>query len=100
MATAIDASCSLLDGRPASGQGEDECLTDDETDSDSEGNVSDVDMDSLPRTARPKTGALCDSLAFYGYTSHSAEHPLCNVHAAHDDKAESTGAASIACTSS
>ncbi len=44
MATAIDASCSLLDGKPASGQCEDECHSDDETDSESE---ADIDVGSM-----------------------------------------------------
>ena len=64
MATAIDASCSLLDGKPASGHGEDECHTDDETDSESEaeGDVSDMEV-AGPPAARLKSGTCCGILA-------------------------------------
>ena len=63
MATAIDASCSLLDGKPAAGQCEDECRSDDETDSESEADDDASDMDAtgpaLVQTAHLKPGAIC-----------------------------------------
>ncbi|KAK9834399.1 hypothetical protein WJX74_000894 [Apatococcus lobatus] len=58
MATAIDAACSLLDGKPATGQAEDECRTDDETDSESEADEdgSDADAAGPARAAPVKAG--------------------------------------------
>ena len=67
MARAIDASCSLLDGKPASGQGEDECHTDDETDSESEaeGDASDMEV-AGPPAARLKSGKYPGASAVSG----------------------------------
>ena len=73
MAVAIDASCSLLDGKPAAGQPEDECHLDDETDSESDAEDDASDMDAagpLIRPAHLKSGDAHSSLLLVPSSPH------------------------------